>query len=57
MLITTFNIRGLGGALKRNKVKELIRQHNIEFMALQETKMEVINNSFCKNLRGGVECS
>lgn len=56
MIITTFNIRGLGGAIKRNKVKELVRHNKVEFMAIQETKMEVISQDFCYNLWGGEDC-
>jgi len=57
MIIITFNIRGLGGGIKRNKIKELVRQNKVEFLALQETKMEVITQSFCNNLWGGEECA
>jgi len=56
MIITTFNVRGLGGRVKRNKVKELIREHNVEFMAIQEMKMEEITNNFCFNLWGSEDC-
>lgn len=36
MIITTFNIRGLGGAIKRNKVKELVKHNKVEFMEIVE---------------------
>lgn len=39
-------MRGLGGGLKRNKIRELVRQNNVDFLAIQETKMEVITRSF-----------
>jgi hypothetical protein len=52
MIVASFNVRGLGGRLKRNKIKSLLRQHNIDFMAIQETKMESISTSFCASLWG-----
>jgi exonuclease III len=39
MNIVSYNVRGLGGAVKRRKLKELIRQHQVEFIAIQETKL------------------
>jgi exonuclease III len=42
--------------LKRNKISELIRIHNIDFIAIQETKMEVITPNFCFNLWGSEDC-
>lgn len=56
MIITSFNIRGLGSASKRNKIRELVRNNKVEFMAIQETKMEVITENFCHKLWGGVDC-
>lgn len=56
MIITTFNVRGLGGASKLNKIIELVRNNKVEFMAIQETKMEVITASFCHKLGGGLDC-
>ena len=56
MIITTFNIRGLGGVLKRNKVKELVRVQKVNFLAIRETKMKVITPNFCYNLWGSEDC-
>lgn len=56
MIITTFNVRGLGGAINKRKIRELVRKHKVEFLALQETKMEVITQNFCNNLWGGEDC-
>jgi len=50
MIVLAFNIRGLGGRQKKNKIKELIREHKVEFLAIQETKMEVINSRLCQSL-------
>lgn len=56
MIITTFNVRGLGGRVKRNKVKELVRLNNIDFLVIQETKMEEVSYSFCKSIWGSDDC-
>jgi len=52
MIVSSFNIRGLGGKTKRNKIKALVNQHKVDFMAIQETKMEVISNALCYKLWG-----
>ncbi|KAK2458146.1 DNA-(apurinic or apyrimidinic site) endonuclease [Trifolium repens] len=57
MIVSSFNIRGLGGALKRRRIKELIRNHRIDFLAIQETKLEVITDSLCFNLWGSHDCN
>jgi len=49
MIVATFNVRG---RLKKNKIKELLRNHKVDFLAIQETKMEDINASLCANLWG-----
>lgn len=38
--------------MKRSKVKELIRSNNLEFLAIQETKLEVVTEALCHNLWG-----
>jgi exonuclease III len=42
--------------VKRRFVKELIQKERIDFMAIQETKMEVIQESLVYNLWGGDDC-
>jgi len=56
MIVTTFNVRGLGGRVKKNKIRELVRQHNVDFLALQETKLEVITPSLCFSIWGNEDC-
>jgi hypothetical protein len=56
MIISSFNIRGLGGAVKRNSIKELLRKENVDFLALQETKLESISDSVCYGLWGDEDC-
>jgi hypothetical protein len=56
MIIASSNIRGLGGVGKRNYLKELIRKECLEFLAIQETKLETIPDSLCNSLWGGDDC-
>jgi exonuclease III len=52
MIVATFNVRGLRGGSKKRKIRDLLRQHKIDFMAIQETKMEDVSASFCATLWG-----
>jgi exonuclease III len=47
MIVLSFNIRGLGGRVKRRRIRELVREHKVDFLAIQETKLEVISDSLC----------
>jgi exonuclease III len=53
MIISSWNIRGLGGRIKKKKVTELIRKQKIELMALQETKLGVVDSKLVERLWGG----
>jgi exonuclease III len=53
MIVTTFNVRGLGGRVKKNKIREIVRFNNIDFLALQETKLQEVTPSLCYSLWGG----
>jgi len=33
-----------------------VKKHNVEFLAIQETILEVISNALCHNIWGGVDC-
>jgi len=37
MKIISLNVRGLGGSIKRNYVRDLIRKEHVEIVCLQET--------------------
>lgn len=50
MIVSTFNARGLGGRVKKNKIRNLIRQNKVEFLVIQDTKLEVITPPLCYNL-------
>ncbi|KAK2449253.1 DNA-(apurinic or apyrimidinic site) endonuclease [Trifolium repens] len=57
MIVLSLNIRGLGGRVKRRRVRELIREHKVDFIAIQETKMESISENFCYSLWGSSDCN
>jgi mannosylglycoprotein endo-beta-mannosidase len=56
MIICSFNVRGLGSRVKRNKVRELVRNYKVDFLALQETKMEEISAGVVQSLWGSEDC-
>jgi hypothetical protein len=56
MIICSFNVRGLGSRVKRNKVRELVRVNNVDFLAIQESKMEEITEVLVHSLWGGADC-
>jgi exonuclease III len=47
MIVSSFNIRGLGGTVKKLAIKDLIIKERVDFLALQETKLETISASVC----------
>ncbi|GKV33811.1 hypothetical protein SLEP1_g42265 [Rubroshorea leprosula] len=48
--IISFNVRGLGGMVKRKEVGKLVREERPDFLFLQETKLERIDVGMCKIL-------
>jgi exonuclease III len=55
MIIATFNIRGLGSRVKRRKIRELISVNNLDFLALQETKLLEVTDPLCYSLWGNAD--
>jgi mannosylglycoprotein endo-beta-mannosidase len=47
------NVRGLGAGVKKRRIRELVRVEKVEVLALQETKVERVDRSFCASLWGG----
>jgi exonuclease III len=56
MIVMSFNTRGLRRRVKRRRIRELIWEHNVDFLAHQETKLEVISENFCRSLWGSDDC-
>lgn len=46
MRIASYNIRGLGGRIKRSAIEKLVREEKLDFICIQETKMEKIEAFF-----------
>lgn len=55
MKISSLNIRGLGAMINKKKIHSLISSENLDFMAIQETKMEVIDESLCQQIWGNID--
>ena len=56
MIVLSYNVRGLGGRVKKRMIKELVNSQKVDFLAIQETKLEVISDSLCHNLWGSDDC-
>jgi hypothetical protein len=56
MIIASINIRGLGGVVKRKYLKELVCKERLDFLAIQETKLDSISDTLCYSLWGGDDC-
>ncbi|KAL8555169.1 hypothetical protein ACS0TY_003106 [Phlomoides rotata] len=50
MLILSLNARGTNSCRKRKLIKDLIRDTKADIVCLQETKWEIVNNSYCEAL-------
>jgi hypothetical protein len=56
MIVASFNIRGLGSRVKRSKVRSIVCEEKIDFLALQETKLDGVSANLCHRLWGNADC-
>jgi hypothetical protein len=56
MIVLSFNVRGLGGVVKHKRIRELVREQHVDFLAIQETKLEVTTDKLCYYLWGDQDC-
>jgi hypothetical protein len=56
MIVLSMNIRGLGSRVKKRKIRELVCSESVDFLALQETKIEVIEQSLIHAMWGSDDC-
>ncbi|MCH91026.1 endonuclease/exonuclease/phosphatase family protein, partial [Trifolium medium] len=56
MIVCSFNARGLGSRVKRRKICDVVTTENIDFLSIQETKMEVISDCFIRSLWESSDC-
>jgi exonuclease III len=52
MIVCSWNVRGLGGRIKKRKVRELIGRNMVDVLAIQETKLEVVDKKLVTRLWG-----
>lgn len=55
MKLISFNVRGLGGWKKRRVFQRMVRERCSLVVCIQETELEVIDNSLCRYLWGSPE--
>jgi exonuclease III len=56
MIIGSFNIRGIGGRIKKSKVRKFISSNHLDCVLLQETKLSIVSESLCHYLWGNPFC-
>lgn len=56
MIVLSYNVRGLGGRVKRKVIKDLVVDQRVDFLAIQESKLEVVTDTVCRGLWGGDDC-
>ena len=42
--------------MKRKVIKDLVVDQRVDFLAIQESKLEVVTESLCRGLWGGEDC-
>ena len=55
MKLISMNIRGLGGMIKRKYISKLIKEQQVGFICLQETKCEHFSKEKCYQMWGSNE--
>lgn len=50
MIIGSFNIRGLGGRIKKREVREFISSNHLDCVLLQKTKLGTVSEALCHYL-------
>lgn len=53
MKLITYNIRGLGGRVKKKEIKDMVRDQKPDMLCLQETKMEGVDRRMSSSLWEG----
>jgi hypothetical protein len=57
MIIGSFNIRGLGGMIKKRKVRDFISANHLDCVLIQETKLAFMLEVLCHYLWGNPFCN
>jgi hypothetical protein len=56
MIIGSFNVRGLGGRIKKRKVKDFVSSNHLDCLLIQETKLSSVSEGLCHYLWGNPFC-
>jgi hypothetical protein len=56
IIVLSYNICGLGGRVKKRRIRDLVRDHKVDFLAIQETKLESITEKLCHSLWISIDC-
>lgn len=57
MRIASINIRGFGGRIKRSSIRELVNTERVEFLCIQETKLDKFDERLASVLWGNKDCN
>ncbi|XP_057418630.1 uncharacterized protein LOC130712829 [Lotus japonicus] len=52
MILLSYNVRGVGNVAKRKVIREVVCRNHVEFLCLQETKLQNIDRRLCAQLWG-----
>lgn len=55
MKVGSYNIRGLGGRLKKEAIRNLVRKKRLDFICIQETKLDRCDKFLCQSLWGDLD--
>ncbi|KAF1891499.1 hypothetical protein Lal_00012388 [Lupinus albus] len=53
--MATVNVRGLGGAVKKRVIRTMVRKENLDFLCIQETKLELLDYHIRSSLWDGFD--
>ncbi|GLT37184.1 hypothetical protein SLA2020_115170 [Shorea laevis] len=56
MKLISFNVRGLGSVLKRKEIGKLVREERPDFLFLQESKLERVDDELSRTVWNSREC-
>ncbi|GLT29065.1 hypothetical protein SLA2020_039530 [Shorea laevis] len=56
MKLISFNVRGLGSVLKRKEIRKLVREERPDFLFLEESKLERVDDELSRTVWNLREC-
>lgn len=52
MILLSMNVRGLGGGVKKRGIRSIVRKEGLKFLAIQESKLEIVEPRICRAIWG-----